>query len=902
MFKQIHVFVRLGTMFLATLLIVLAIFTVHHDMAQASSGARCGGAATISGTVLDPDGNPLSGIKVGARIGKNLAGIRFQEHIGENLACPYVVTDDAGNFTIEDLPADDWTLLFESYFDAEIRYGSPEPFVVTVADGATVTLAEPIQMKPPAAFVQIVTQGTENASPDIPYRGQLVFNPLSPMQGDNGQNETANCGTVAFYGPATVREIFYRKETVDIANIAPGTYCMYAELSDSMDRATAQNFGTAYQAPTPRVVEIPADPELVDLGFVEFGQPTKQISVNVVDEEGVGAAGVYVRATHTQNNVSVDAMTDQSGEALLAVSSGSWEVTLRSAPDVDLGDSAPLQVIDFAAESSAETATVQAQGQRIRSAITGRLVQDDGAPLPDDVEWDRLGLDAWSIDESSSYALSLNESGRFSATVPAGTYRIYTYAGRLAKRGLFEPVPFTVTVASEQVTAIGDVRMLPMQITATVQDEGGNPTSKPYYRVIVNGTPDRLGNTDCTNTYAFKDDYPPRTPVVVDGAGDYNGLLQIGSLPTGEYCLIVRYNISSPLSNYYEGRVTSVATITPEESTVDLGMLVAEKRNKSLTGRVTQADGTGIPNFPIRAQSMTDRGWARTVTAADGSYALHLEQGEWTISIGENVLYRRGPITIKNVTYLNRKWFIDNASQTASFANDETAETQQLDWELPDVNAAIRGTIRKPDGTPAIGLDNVLVVAYSRQWEVLLYAHVDPATGSYTLPIVGGEWRVRYENTGEYESADSLPRYGQSSGTVSLTVGNDETFEQDFTMVSLDATIRGQLLNADGSPVAYGVVNLRNRANTSPNAISERQIEVFNGTFEVNVEAGGVYDFNIISTLIPDLPYHSKPEQTVTATADEPAMVTIQLPELDAEAKETTETMDFLHLPLMFQP
>lgn len=863
-------FVQLHTKIVAALLIVLAMFTVHQDIAQASSWDRCGGAATITGTVLDPEGDPISGIFVTASV-------------GTAITCPGVATDETGTFTITDLPADTWTISFGYYFLSNVEYGSPEPVVVTVADGETVALTEPIQMKPPAAFAQIVLPEIENGLVDSTYHGQIILNPYSPTQ-----NANARCGGVAVYGPATVRQSFITQEIVYIPNLLPGAYCLYVELREEGWESMGQHFGAVYQAPAPRVVEIPADSESVDLGAIALGLPPKRITIRVVDEEGVGAAGVYIRAT--QSSHFWGAYTDQAGEAHLALSDGSWEVMLESADEIILGDTVS-QTISFAANGSVETETAQFQVQRVHSAITGRLVRDDGAPLPDGTEWDRIDITAWAIDESGNYDARIDEGGRFTATVPAGTYKIITYAGRLEALGLFTPVPYTVTVASEQVTAVGDVKMIPAQVTATVQDAEGNPLAETYYRVLASGTPDRLGNTDCTNTFAFKSDFPPRTPVVVYGSGNEDGLLQIGSLPPGEYCLLVRYNISAADSDEYYGRVTSIFTIESEASTVALGTLVAEPRSKRLTGRITQADGTGIPGFPIRAQSNSDRGWASIVTAADGSYELSLEQGAWTISIGDDYPY--GPITLNDVTYRNHKWFADGISQTVTFANDEAAETQQLDWPLPDISATIRGVTQTSDGAPITGAADGFVVA--RMWQqertIEIYRRVDPATGSYTLPAVEGNWSVQYVNEGP------LSTYSRRSERMQVMVGSGETVEQNIPLLSFDATVRGQLLYADGTPVPYGGVYINASSPSLTNIDLSRTVEVINGEFEVNVQTKTQYNIDIGTSIVPNLPPDWRPAQrSIYVMADEPQMITIQLPDI------LTGMKDRLRMPLFLQP
>lgn len=908
-------FVQLGTQIVATLLIVLAMFTVNQDIAQAAESSlvessQCSGTATIYGMVVDPNGNPLADVVVRSRS-------------STSQVCLTVTTDAAGLFAVENLAAGEWTLSFESGFDAAVRYAEPQSVTVEVADGATITLAEPARMLQPAALVEIVVPDFGDIPPSTDYSGSLQFNPYvldpdSSNQNSAGGNDEGQCDAVALYGPATVSESFRASGTVYIPEIAPGTYCLYATLQQGITMFHGTRFGALFQPPPPRIVEIPADPELVDLGALAFELAPKRISVRVVDEEGVGAAGAHVSASlvdtpDATRSVYVTAQTDQTGEVVLAVSDGLWEISVVSSPDVTLTYSPdlpfpapmPLRRIFFAADDSTEIGTVQFQGRRLRSLITGRIVQNDGSPVPADADLGLMSIFARGTDIAQRpYQFNLNARGYFSASVLAGTYSVEFTVNSVTSQ-LFAPMPVEVTVADEQILEMGDIKLSRAQVTATVVGIDGVTPTRAHYGIVPIGTADALGNTECSHRSTFA--YWPGFLGFPEPGGWIleDGKLGVSNLPTGEYCLFVGYGLHSPQLARDHYRTAAITfTVEADSPTLDLGAIRPTLSNKRLSGRVVQANGAAAAGVTILATGNTNITSAKAVTAEDGTYELYLDRGCWKIRVEDVVSFSssvpRDGAACSNSSNSNlpNSFAEGGESVEVTFSDEETAEEHQLDLMIAGADATIRGTVRTPNGTPVGESEDLTVVAYSAQWKTRVFDLVDPSSGAYELTLPAGDWRVNAMRTQETVRADAPSTYAFNTEPVTVTVASSNAVTHDIALPAYSATISGQLLHPDGTPVAYGSVLVQEFGEVAlfdwiVNPNPTRSVEVVNGAFTVNVFAGVEYE---ISAARRTDAYDWPEKQRVMAVANGVAEVGLRYRASDFRIDE------LLWLPFVMQP
>jgi len=200
--------------------------------------------------------------------------------------------------------------------------------------------------------------------------------------------------------------------------------------------------------------------------------------------------------------------------------------------------------------------------------------------------------------------------------------------------------------------------------------------------------------------------------------------------------------------------------------------------------------------------------------------------------------------------------------------------------------ATIQGTVLKPDGSPAIGADIQIALTdeeFPVGWQLV---QVDPATATYEVNVAPGTWRLLYTllplegSRGEYDA------YTQSGEHVIISITENQTLNQDLTMIAYNATVRGSVLAPDGTAISDGYVLVggnfyADQWVTEP----QRRVEIVDGEFEAQVVAGGQYiiqvddesDFFIENRLgQPDL-------YTITPTSDGVNELVLQMLALDAQ-------------------
>lgn len=314
---------------------------------------------------------------------------------------------------------------------------------------------------------------------------------------------------------------------------------------------------------------------------------------------------------------------------------------------------------------------------------------------------------------------------------------------------------------------------------------------------------------------------------------DGDGLIQLGSLPEGDYCLraqSIDVNADEP-SSAFMPLLEREFSIASRAGTVNLGTLVPDPTPKRLT--ISAVTETGEPAVDVifsAYKATPPAGGASGRTDETGTLSFNVVGGTWYIQQQENV----GILWSENDLQANLP--------EATFAQDGTVESQTITIIVDMENSSpatgtIRGTVRKPDGSPAIGAKGTVSLSAGAagaddwQWQS---AEIDPETATFEAIVLPATWRLSY-SLHVYSADDEYAAYKPFGETTVVTVEEDETAVHDMTLIGFDSTVRGTVLAPDGTAISAGRVWVRD------GGFMRRPVEVVDGVFETQLLSGIEY-------------------------------------------------------------
>lgn len=343
--------------------------------------------------------------------------------------------------------------------------------------------------------------------------------------------------------------------------------------------------------------------------------------------------------------------------------------------------------------------------------------------------------------------------------------------------------------------------------------------------------------------------------------------------------------------------VIVLSTLLLAISTIDVARSQVSSTAASISpnrvsGQVLLADGSPVADVRISAYGANDAEFISTFTDENGDYTFTLPAGNWKILLRvyaeEATCFKCSPPQI---------WFTENEEYPVFFADDEQVENAGINFVVSPATAKISGTIRKPDGTPAIGIDARIHAFSSQLADAEIRAAYDEATATFTADVGPGQWQIAY--TLDESAEASYISYGLSE---SVAVSGGTPAEQDITLNTYDAVIRGTILGPGGS-----VTDVENLTSTVlpiwpsdiPDALNtrytRREVPIVDGTFEFAASAGTEYTFTLFDSCyggLSDKCERSVVQQQITATADGPTDVRLQIVAPDATITGTVRMID----------
>jgi hypothetical protein len=263
---------------------------------------------------------------------------------------------------------------------------------------------------------------------------------------------------------------------------------------------------------------------------------------------------------------------------------------------------------------------------------------------------------------------------------------------------------------------------------------------------------------------------------------DSSGGFSFASVSPGSYGLQI-----TPPNNQPTARVLRGYTFVVPDGTapVALGPINLPLAVKRLTGSV-QLSGAALAGVDVYAY-LPNTGSARYAsTAADGSFGIGLEPGEWRVYVANEP---------------GEPWQFVDAESLVSFADDTSLQTPTLALTVQPTVGTITGRVLKPDGQPLPlpppGSDSYYPYVYisGANRSFFRYESLD-ATGAFTMPVVADTYTL-------YTAIDEAyyQIYGPPPSRL-VTTGAGETNVGVLTLELRDSRLTGMVRDEAGAPLA----------------------------------------------------------------------------------------------------
>ena len=344
---------------------------------------------------------------------------------------------------------------------------------------------------------------------------------------------------------------------------------------------------------------------------------------------------------------------------------------------------------------------------------------------------------------------------------------------------------------------------------------------------------------------------------VTDGtlAVPYAGVFILDATTDGEFVSGVvadasgRYTLAAPAGSYQIAafKVGYVADFSMPPVTLAAGVplpqdiqLVAATR--TISGKVADA-GTGAGLGGVQLFVGNQDGEVAIIgTNGDGTYAVPVTAGQWSLDLSEISLRHLGYLS-----YSNQSWSVtaDTTSGNATGVNINVSK----------VTALIHGTVADASANPLAG---IRMGADDNSHTYNCNATTD-ANGHYVLGVATGLWQAYISN-----DSPGLAGYVVPNGK-SVALSGAQAVLADFSMLAVNAHLQGVVSNA-GTPVSGIRIGAFNQAaGQSIMALTDINgffdLGVFAGTWSVQIESSDAASFNIVS---PWVSYTLNADQTIS--------------------------------------
>lgn len=319
--------------------------------------------------------------------------------------------------------------------------------------------------------------------------------------------------------------------------------------------------------------------------------------------------------------------------------------------------------------------------------------------------------------------------------------------------------------------------------------------------------------TDGTNTIAgaqiqLVDKWQrPVAWAITDATGNYS--FQVPDAGT--------YYLLPQADDYAFDRNTAVSVVVGASTAATAPNVEMIAGTNLINGQVSSGT-TNLSGIQVLANGTLDNGYfARTLTAADGSYSFNLPAGNYTIQVVADGY--AGP-SIQECL----------ADTTTDVALSVNGTHSGVDFDLPSASVTVSGVIVDETTMPVAGIS----VVATRNDEPVAIA-VTATDGSYSLPLAENS---SYTIALEADFATALGYIGQQS-TIQTAASN--MTGQNLSIHSIESWIGGTVIDESSVPLTSLPVHLRSdddlyNLSTNTTVDGEYLLGVFAGTWYVRAE------------------------------------------------------------------
>ena len=246
---------------------------------------------------------------------------------------------------------------------------------------------------------------------------------------------------------------------------------------------------------------------------------------------------------------------------------------------------------------------------------------------------------------------------------------------------------------------------------------------------------------------------------------------------------------------------------------------------KTVSGHVETLAGMPIENALVKAHKVHHAGYAEALTDENGFYELALGPGLWAVTV------------VPTDSSMPAHWFYPHEPQHVEFAHNSEPENHRLSFAVVAADAAVKGIIAMPDGSPP---PFVVKVGLRNGEGYGVESPIDPATGAFLLRVPHGRYDVVIQVQNDMFAAPRLepihvePDQLLDLGTIQLLTRN--------AFISGAVTDNSGLAVAD-MPIVAWQGDRPDALRTHTNLAGLYELAVVSGTWHLQPAPG------------PDMPY-----------------------------------------------
>lgn len=598
----------------------------------------------------------------------------------------------------------------------------------------------------------------------------------------------------------------------------------------------------------------------VDLGVVVCNTATKTITGTITYDGGAPVTQAMVNAHNKNSGSNTNAAVNGSGQFMLLVDGGTWEV-FPGAPfneqgqeiAVDWSYNQPPTEVTFADNDTPQNEDVDFEVAQVSQQVRGRIVKPNGSPAAQ-------GRVELSKGDGPGFGANTNQDGNFTIPCEAGTYRLNFFGqdGRYALPEQTVSVGEANTPASPKNLGTLTLEEKTSKIRGVVQMMNGNPVAGVHVRAFP-AEPGGAGGFTDTQT---------------GGDGTYQLFVSEGT-----WRVELGLDQNSGLVPEMSAQQVSVGN----NQTVNGINFRLQASDASITARAVNEEGALVNTF----------GYVSCFVGDDVAPGPRKDSNEFGAPLqnGQAIISLLGGETYTCMMHLPQEEsdYTVEGMETEEISDGEDAT---LNFTLLENDAVLRGQFRDQNGTAVTGVDGeVFVMDENFNWRGARLQE----NGRYELSLLGGRnYVLGYHFFG---NAQYLQTHPDESNRFLVGVG--ATVTKDVTVPKAEATIHGTVLDPSGAPVPFAWVGASNfeavhgmdqsggeqviESNTETNQDGEFNLPIIAGQFKV---FAGLPPFAKEANFMPPQ------EQEVTIAAGETKNVTLRFKESDATLSGSVSLSD----------